>query len=523
MLTRRQAIELTGAAFATAPNKPNVLVILCDQLNPAVISAYGGPVTTPNLDRLAKRGVLFRNATCPTPFCSPTRASLVTGLYPHTHGIVHNVSAIDYPTTPAPKTEQGLLHSDITVDQILNRNGYSTHQYGKWHLSGDALPYYPDQYGEHREYAREMAAAFAEIRRRPKSEWMDWYGWTLPVSVDPNYAASFPDEDPIRKHQFSDFITKIGKLGLKHDDVFDVRVANRTIQRIREAKSPFSITCSFNFPHDPNVIHSPYYDEIDPRKIELPASIYQREPRFEKDLSRQMVATHTETRLREFLRVYYASTRFIDEQAGRVLDALDASGQGPNTIIVFASDHGDMAGGHGMAWKSTQAFYDEIARVPLIVSWPAAIRPGKTDAAASLVDLAPTLLELTSSQVPRHMEGVSLAPILRGGSVAREQFMYRHSERVRPNSGRTRAIAKDNPGEWMIRGAGWKYAIYANGDEFLYNLSKDPGEMRNLAADRTTNATKQQLRTKLAAWLTETDYKGLRVTKIKTTASIRAA
>lgn len=414
-LTRRQ---LLASALAPAA-RPNILFLICDQLNPAVLSSYGGPVATPHIDRIARQGVLFRNATCPTPFCSPTRASLVTGVYPHTHGVVHNVNRIDYPATPGPATEQGIFASDVTYDQILHRAGYATHQYGKWHLSGDPLPYYPDQYGEHRDYAREMKSLFEAIRRRPRHEWMDWYGWILPVEVDRAYSDSFPANDPVRKAVYADFITKFGKLGLKQDDVFDVRVANRTIDRIRAiGDKPFSLTCSFNWPHDPNVIHSPYYDAIDPAKIDLPSTLNQREARFEKDLSRQMVASSTEIRLREFLRIYYASVKFLDEQVGRILSELDAAGQTRNTIVVFTSDHGDMTGHHGMAWKSTQAFYDEIARVPLIISWPGMIRPGKTDAAASLVDLPATLLELTGHSNNRY-------PVRWKASASRLSFAVR--------------------------------------------------------------------------------------------------
>jgi arylsulfatase A-like enzyme len=236
----------------------------------------------------------------------------VTGRWPHAHGIVHNVSRIDYPAISAPATEQGLLASDVTADKLLHAAGYSTHQYGKWHLSGDPLPCYPDQYGEHREYAREMSSTFARMKQRPRAEWMDWYGWILPVSGDDAYQTSFGPDDPVRKSPYQDFITKIGRLDLPSGEIFDVRVADKTIERLRAVKSqPFSITCSLNWPHDPNVIHSPYYEMFDPAKIELPATLEQREDRFERDLSRRMVAAAPALRLRHFLRVYYGSLSAI--------------------------------------------------------------------------------------------------------------------------------------------------------------------------------------------------------------------
>ncbi|MCL5745054.1 MAG: sulfatase-like hydrolase/transferase, partial [Acidobacteria bacterium] len=389
-VTRRSFLKWSAAALPVeaAPQRPpNVLTILCDQLNPAVTSVYGGPVSTPNLERLARRGVVFTNTTCPTPFCSPSRASIVTGQYPHRHGIVYNLSRIDYPAIPAPPTEQGIFRSDTTTDKILNAAGYSTHQYGKWHLSGDALPYYPDQYGEHREYAREMSAVFDGIRKQPRERWMDWYGWILPVAVDPLYEKSFGADDPVRKSPHTDFILKAGRLELPLKQTFDARVADHTVERLRSAGSkPFSITCSLNWPHDPNVVPSPYYTMFDPGRIELPANVSVREARFETDLSRKMMARETGVRLREFLRIYYGTVRLIDEQVGRVLDALDATGRADDTIVIFTADHGDMSGSHGMVWKSTSSFYDQIVRIPLLIAWPRRIRPGRTEAAAGLVE-----------------------------------------------------------------------------------------------------------------------------------------
>ncbi len=492
-MRRREFIGAAGASALPA-RAPGVLLILCDQLNASVTSVYGGPVATPNLERIARRGVVFTEAVCTTPFCSPARASIITGLYPHTHGIVYNVSGRDYPAMSAPATEESITARDVTTESILHEAGYQTHQYGKWHLDGGDLPYYPDMYGEHREYAREMKDVFDQVRKTPRDTWMDWYGWALPVDVAPAYRdAARTLRDSPRNRVLSEFVAKIGMLRLPLRQVFDVRVADQTVERLdRLSAAPFMITCSFNSPHDPNVVPSPYYEAFDPAKIELSANRGQREARFENDWSRRIVSETGETGLREFLRVYYGTVRLLDDQVGRVLDALDRTGRADDTIVIFAADHGDMAGSHGMVWKSTQAFYDGIARVPLILSYPRKIKPGRSARPASQVDLMPTILELAGRNAPPAAQGRSL--------LSKTEPDYVLSERVAANPRHVRTLAPGTPSDRMIRGQGWKYIRYRNAEEFLYNLAKDPGETRNLIGDAACRATRLHLSRRLASF-----------------------
>lgn len=166
-------------AFAATPPSntgPNVLILMCDQLNASVLGCYGGDVPTPNINRIAHEGVRFDNAVCPTPFCSPTRASIITGLYPHAHGIVTNVNRRDYPVIPSPMTDEGIKAADVTTEKLLHAAGYATHHYGKWHLMDEDLPYYADMYGEHHEFAAELAGPFGAVRQQERETWMDWYG-----------------------------------------------------------------------------------------------------------------------------------------------------------------------------------------------------------------------------------------------------------------------------------------------------------------------------------------------------------
>jgi len=357
--------------------KANFLLIMCDQLNASLLGPYGGPVNTPNLSKLSKDGITYDSAYCQTPFCTPSRASLITGLYPHKHGCVSNVMRVDYPMVGGPDTEEGIDANDVTTESILNREKYKTMHFGKWHLSGTQLPYYTRMYTEHLQYGQEMRNKFNKISAGLRESYMNWYDWALPVTVDKDYAALLPI---IKKKwengdipRYVDFLCKMGRLDMPIDEIYDYRVASKCSEAIMQTESPFMITCSFNWPHDPNVAPAPYYDRVDKKAIKCNASL-PCEDLFKNDLSKEIPAITGDEFLREFLRIYYANIMFIDDQVGRVLDALKKSGKDQETVVIFTSDHGDMAGEHGMFWKSTGSFYDGVARVPLIISVPGSNR-----------------------------------------------------------------------------------------------------------------------------------------------------
>ncbi len=493
-------------------DRPSILLLMGDQLNAGVLGCYGGPVPTPNIDRIAAQGVVFSEASCPTPFCSPSRASLITGLYPHAHGIVCNINRRDYPAIGAPPTEEGIRATDVTTEKLLNAAGYDTHHFGKWHLMDEDLPYYPDMFGEHHEYAELMRSTFERVRERPEDEWLEWYGWALPTErPGPFEKAVRALGDAWEGHPHAEFITKMGRLELPVEQVFDVLVADRTCECLRDAgPEPLMVTASFNYPHDPNVVPSPYYGMFPPEGIRLPANFETREPRFEGEWSRRIVADLGEVAAREFLRIYYASVKLVDDQVGRILQALEATGRADDTIIVFTADHGDMAGGHGMVWKSTSSFYEEVVRVPLIIRYPGQIKPQHTDLPACLTDVMPTLLDLAGHPIADHVQGRSLAPFLLDDRDPDERPRYTFSERIAPNPQHTRTVAADAQGAFMIRGDGWKYFRYPTGEEYVYDLVGDPLETRNLADDPSCDVRKAELRRALQRWLDETGYPGAR-------------
>ena len=506
-------VLLPGVSAATEkapqPRRPNVLMLMCDQLTARVLSCYGGPVRTPNIDRIAHEGVRFNQATCTTPFCSPSRASLVTGMYPHTHGIVVNCGDSG---DANPAQQQGITSEDTTLEKLVNQLGYATHHYGKWHLFGGRLPYYPDMYSPYPEYAEEMAAVFAKVQTGDPADRMQWYKWSLPVAIAPELKAAVGNlGDRWKDARFQELIVKMGRLRLPLEEVYEIRTTDRTVNQIRSLtakQEPFMVTCSFNGPHDPNATPSPYYERFDPAKLVLPANRGVRETRFEKNWSRRIVADLGEPGLREFLRVYYGMVLLIDDQVGRILKALEEPGILDDTLILFTSDHGDMASGHGMVWKSTEAFYDEIARVPLLIRYPRLLKPQQSELAVDFTDIMPTVLEVLGQPIPKSVQGQSLVPFLTNWKDAKQARPFSFCERVNGNAKHDRHVLPGTPASFMVRGQGWKYIRYSNSkpEEFLYDLNNDPGETRNRIGNNKYADQRERLSKALDAWLVRTGW-----------------
>jgi arylsulfatase A-like enzyme len=272
------------------------------------------------------------------------------------------------------------------------------------------------------------------------------------------------------------------------------------VQRLEQlGDAPFCMTASFNAPHDPNVAPAPFYDMVSPDQVELPSNLGVRESRFEQDWSRKLVVAIGEDGLREMLRIYYAQIMFMDSQVGRLLDALERTGQTANTLVVFTTDHGDMTGGHGMFWKSTESFYEDVVRVPLIFSHPGILRPGVVKQPVSSADIMPTILGLSGLHAPAGVDGQDLTPLLTGAQKD-DLEAYSFCERITPNAPHTRQFVPGMRGSFMVRGVDWKYIQYWDGDEYMYNLSADPGETRNLAHVAEYADRKRQLQTTLKNW-----------------------
>lgn len=485
-----------------AGSRPNILFIQTDQLSVKALSCYGGAVPTPNIDRLACEGALFRHAYAARPTSSPCRASIVTGLYTHQHGVVSNV---------APQKQEGLTPEDITTDKILFENGYDTHHYGKWHIGGEGrFPYFPDMYG-YTDYVRENRARAAGRQRNDTGEWMFFKGLPFPVELAEPIASrqSWFREHWGRKANFES-VAKIGRLRDEPGSWVDAMVCDKTIETLNALKGsgrPFMITTSFIYPHDPNFVSSPYYEMFDPGTLET-AGTDKIEKIYEKDWSAQLARGWGEEGVKEFLRIYCAAVKYIDDQVGRLLAALEANGQLEHTVIVFTADHGDMMGNHGMVWKTTSSFYQDVVQIPFIVYYPKAVKPGIYDVPVSVVDFMPTFLSAAGHPelLPAGRPGIDLMPYLINGSMEEFPRKYAVSERIDNNAGGERAVKPDPSAGFMITDTRWKYVVHPDGRQLLFDLECDPMETTNVIASNPTR--KRELREALMNWLHETGWTG---------------
>lgn len=449
------AMFLAGPAPAAEPtsatNRLNILFIAVDDLNNR-LACYGDAIVkTPNIDRLAKRGVRFDRAYCNYPLCNPSRTSMLSGKRPDTTRIFDN--------NTAPRTYLGDV---ILLPEYFQKHGYFTARVGK--IAHD----------------RFAGAVKWSLDERPRPA-----GGGANARAQRQRQAAQDDEAPAGA---------VGALVWRatnnnDKDEPDGRTARRIAKIIEEHKDqPFFIAAGFHKPHLPFVAPKKYFDLYPPEKIPLPA-----EPPDDLDDIPRVALTHrpadlkmTDDHKRQVIAAYYAATTFMDAQLGVILDAMDRLKLWDNTIVVFFGDHGWHLGEHHGLWRKMTVF-EESARAPLIV-----IAPGKKANVVSqrlveFVDAYPTLTELCKLPAPEGMEGISFAPLLDDPNRPWKQAAYTQVQRGRI-MGRS------------VRTERWRYTEWDDGRAGveLYDHDHDPKEYANLAKDPkhadTVNELKRLLR-----------------------------
>lgn len=455
-LTRRSFLgaAAAGASLAQKSQRPNVLFIAADDMNTA-LGCYGHPVVkTPHLDRLAARGVRFDRAYCQFPLCGPSRASLLTGLRPDRTKVLGN--NIDF---------RDALPDVVTLPQLFKNSGWYTAREGKmFHMNVPTevtLPRFQDERSWHHSVSPggpELKSVGEPHRTGPSGQFgMQW------MRVADGQGQS------------------------------DSNAAERALALLDQHKNePFFLGLGFLRPHLPFVAPGRFYDMYPTESIPLPVN----PPGDLDDIPaaakgvRPTIWNHMkmdEAGIRAARRGYYASTSFMDEQVGRVLDGLERMGLAGNTIVVFWGDHGWSLGEH-THWQK-MSLMEEVARVPLLVAAPGRAGNGQASRAlVEFVDLYPTLAQLCGLQPPAGLAGQNLAPLLDRPSRAHKKAAYTQIE-FEDIKGRSVRTERYRFTQWQGKGGG----------EELYDHAKDPGEFRNLASDAAMAKVVREHRALLAA------------------------
>ena len=445
-----------------ASDKPNILLIAIDDLNDWVGCLGGHPqAKTPNIDALARNGVLFANAHCAAPLCNPSRTALLFGKRPTTTGVVGNGD--DWRTFETLKNSESL-------PQFFRRNGYFTAAAGKIFHSNHG--------GWRGALTRAEGAPFAgRSGFGQPSAWDERFpAKTIQLPMAPVLIGTH--RNGIDHHW------DWGPIDFKADVTEDGQISRWAMRQLRSVhEKPFFLAVGIYRPHDPQYAPSEYFDEHPLESVELPTILSTDLEDIPAVAKRHVSAANSyEAMIRKHgalqsaTRGYLASVTFADAMVGRVLEALASSQYAANTIVVLFSDHGYHIGEKQKYHKGT--LWEESTRVPLIIAAPGAMSPGGVSRrAVSLIDIYPTLAELADFEPPAGLDGESLAPLLVDPAAARS------SPALTSRQGRHHAIRTDR----------WRYIRYADGTEELYDHESDPTEWRNLSANPAHSETMRQL------------------------------
>jgi arylsulfatase A-like enzyme len=467
---------LPWSAAAAPAKKPNVLFIVSDDLN-NFLGCYGDPqARTPNLDKLAARGVRFDRAYCTFPLCGPSRNSFLTGLYPNSSGILAN-SQIFRQTIP----------THISLSQAFRQAGYLAVRIGKLYHYNVPNSVGTDGHDDPGSWEQEFNPAGVDrLEEQPDKIFSlipGSFGGTLSW-----YASPAGDK--------------------QHTDGLLATDAEWVLERCAKQKDrPFFLAVGFFRPHTPYVApKKPYfgwYPESQMRVVpnvkedqaDLPAAAlgsYKKEQdKLTDDLPRQA------------LQAYYASISFMDAQVGRVINALDRHRLADNTIIVFTSDHGYHTGEHGL-WQKMSLF-EESARVPLLIVAPGVSKKGSVvKTPVSQVDLYQTLTELAGVKAPANLQGQSLVPMLKDPTATGRGWALTQVARggvARPGASAAKGAAGKRFFGYSLRTARWRYTEWDEGRQGreLYDHDADPKELTNLADDPAHAKTIAELSAQLRA------------------------
>lgn len=462
----------------SASGRPNIVLIITDQQRFDSISALGyGHVDTPNLDRLVREGAAFTKMYVASPSCAPSRASLFTGLYPHTSGVLRN----DDPWTHS--WVETLAEADYRCTSIGKMHTYPYEASVGFHerhvvenkdRASPALPYFLDNWDKAL-WARGIQKP-SRVTYRERDDYRERLGafeWTLPEDM--------------------------------HADNFVGDLARHWLDTYPNHDQPFFLQIGFPGPHppyDPPTRHlDAYRDRAMPEPVHADADL-QAQPEPIKALRRQHydndhdaivhLPNPTREQTQRQRQHYYANVTLIDEQVGGILQALSARGVLDDTVVIFTSDHGDALNDHGLSQKWTM--YEPSVHVPGIVWAPGRVDADlRVDGLISLMDIGPTVLDLAGLSTPEWMEARSLLPVLTGQPWEEREYVF--SEHARD------LILTDTELMTMVRDARYKLVEFVDDDRGqLFDLVADPTEEHDLWRSAEHGDVRRRLREAIATW-----------------------
>ena len=453
--------------------KPNIVFIITDH------QAYYGHdregeynYKWQNFERFAAEGLRFDRAYSVCPLCSPARSSMMTGVYPSSHGIIHNTEALQF------GNKADLDSGQLLYSHYLSRAGYRNAYVGKWHCGSERLPIdygiegwsLPD-YGKiymsdaYRTYATERGYGDARVQVEHNLNYPEWRGQEV-VLHDPS---------PWKFMNGSGILAGPPEA---HEEQFVAHLACESLRELAVSEQPFSLVVSLWGPHQPYYPSAEYAAQVDPAMIP-------EYPSFRDDLSGRPLRHHFHKNIshrsaqawpewstwQEILARCYAQGLQTDAAIGTVLDTLDELSLTENTLVIWLADHGDAVASHGGLWDKSSSFMEEVVRVPLAIRWPAAITAGqRTDHFVSNMDATATILDAAGINVPEYMHSRSVLPL--GQEPADTNWP---DELICEHNGHGHLFPQR-----MILHDRYKYVFSLHDMNELYDLQEDPFEINNL-------------------------------------------
>lgn len=480
----------TSASAAPAParkrRKPNLLFLWTDEQRPDTIDVYGNRrIQSPNLSKLAAESVVFRNAYVSQPVCTPSRSTVMTGLWPHQTGLTQNNIAL-------PETVRAL-------PEIIDDADYRTGYFGKWHL-GDEI------FAQH---------GFEEWRSIEDGYWK-YYREGRDASRKSSYCEWLKGLDHRPDTSRGDFSRDFcSRLPIEHcKPKYLEQEACDFLRRHRD--EPFMLYVNFLEPHMPfsgplNDLYKPEDVELpvnfnDPLEANEPESYRARAATYSKELYEKRFDLNTEAGWRQLIANYWGLVTQVDRSIGAILATLNDLGLAEDTIVVFTSDHGDMMGSHKLLTKG--CMYQEAMCVPWIVRYPRKGRGQRiVDGHVSHIDLAPTLLDLMGAHTQVDLPGKSLVPVMKGDAPASDPvFVQWTAPAAMPEGPNPGGAQRDLAGalgpsvRTVIAPDGWKLSLSVGDRSQLFNLAADPGETTNLFDHPDSKPVIDRLSAELRNW-----------------------